>query len=231
MTQITIIEINADHCTLQNLTIKTTMGSVTTRGILINSSNNNIQNTNIISLSEGINLSKLAKRNNINNNYVYNNQYGIKTWGSSYNSITNNTIQFNAQYAMLLEADSDYNILAHNDVIDNDIGIRIRGSVSNRIFNNCFMNNRQYGLYFCCGAFKNIIYLNSFRNKGYRHMLEDPNLANFWYKNSTGGNYYDDYNGSDINKDGFGDTPYEISTGDQDIYPLMTPPFNVPCDQ
>jgi hypothetical protein len=37
-----------------------------------------------------------------------------------------------------------------------------------------------------------------------------------------GGNYWDDYTGKDNNTDGIGDTPYNISGGDnQDVYPLI----------
>lgn len=39
-----------------------------------------------------------------------------------------------------------------------------------------------------------------------------------------GGNYWDDYNGADINDDGIGDIPYNISGGENlDLYPFMEP--------
>jgi nitrous oxidase accessory protein NosD len=57
-------------------------------------------------------------------------------------------------------------------------------------------------------------------------------LHNIWYASPNGpGNYWDDYNGSDENHDGIGDTPYEIyGAGNQDLYPLMTPPLDAPCN-
>jgi nitrous oxidase accessory protein len=42
------------------------------------------------------------------------------------------------------------------------------------------------------------------------------------WNNSTTGNYWSDYNGTDANNDGIGDTPYIIDQKNQDNYPLMT---------
>jgi hypothetical protein len=37
------------------------------------------------------------------------------------------------------------------------------------------------------------------------------------------GNYWSDYNDTDLNGDGIGDTPYIIDTNNTDRYPLMSP--------
>lgn len=45
--------------------------------------------------------------------------------------------------------------------------------------------------------------------------------VNIW-DNGTTGNYWSNYNGTDNNGDGIGDTPYVIDHNNQDNYPLMT---------
>jgi hypothetical protein len=53
-------------------------------------------------------------------------------------------------------------------------------------------------------------------------------LVNFW-DNGKEGNYWEDYNGTDANRDGIGDAPYVIDADNVDRYPLMFP-YNVEND-
>jgi hypothetical protein len=86
------------------------------------------------------------------------------------------------------------------------------GSSNNKIFQNNFVNNNRPA-----GA-------ASFNSQS---------SGNSW-DNGQKGNFWDDYNGTDTNGDGIGDTPYEIYTKNRsgtlfpkntDLYPLMAP-FN-----
>jgi nitrous oxidase accessory protein NosD len=45
------------------------------------------------------------------------------------------------------------------------------------------------------------------------------------------GNYWSDYTGTDSNGDGIGDTPYIIDEKNQDRYPLMAPPVELPIKE
>ncbi|MCL4429662.1 MAG: hypothetical protein M1167_02805 [Chloroflexi bacterium] len=66
----------------------------------------------------------------------------------------------------------------------------------------------------------NFIYHNNFLNFAWNRTLSMP--SNFWSSNNRG-NYWADYNGSDANHDGVGDTPYIIDKTNIDNYPLMVP--------
>ena len=48
-----------------------------------------------------------------------------------------------------------------------------------------------------------------------------PGYPNFW-DNGCEGNFWSNYNGTDLNRDGIGDTPYIIEANNTDRYPLMS---------
>jgi nitrous oxidase accessory protein NosD len=51
------------------------------------------------------------------------------------------------------------------------------------------------------------------------HTIQHKNI----WDNGTAGNYWNDYTGTDNNNDGIGDTPYQVTSDDNDNYPLITP--------
>ena len=89
----------------------------------------------------------------------------------------------------------------------------IRNSNSSTIIRNNFANTVDVG-----NGFSNTFFENNFTvNKA---ILSGK--ANFW-DNGSVGNYWSDYNGTDADGDGIGDTPYVINAGNQDNYPLVKP--------
>ena len=253
--QVSIININAANCSLENLHITLSnksrfissgethsccgqpAGPVSTTiflagGISINSNNNTITNTIITNVSEGIQLSAHSESNTIIHNEIKNNQIGIETSNSVNNTISHNILSNNQQYNIYLSTDSDTNKVSFNIIETSTYGIRIKGSQHNNVYKNCIKNN-DIGIYCCCDAKSNYIYNNTLLNNFLRNAEENEGLTNIWYDYPNGtGNYWDNYTGSDENHDGIGDVPYEIyNAGNRDIYPLMTPPLDVPCNQ
>jgi hypothetical protein len=66
----------------------------------------------------------------------------------------------------------------------------------------------------------NTFFLNSFINNTSQAVM-DTRSINSWDKDNKG-NYWSNYNGTDVDGDGIGDSPYIIDMNNQDNYPLMS---------
>ena len=183
-------------------------------------SDNNLISDNIIGPNGnyGLYLYQQSKNNTIINNIITENRFGMYLNYANENNISSNTFSLNADNGIYLGSQSRDNLISKNVITKNKQGTRIKGSEDNKVTQNLFINNNR-GMYFCCGARNNIVFLNDFINNS-EWNGNDGNI-NKWDYNKLG-NYWDDYNGSDSNGDGIGDTPYEISINDKrDNYPLM----------
>ena len=104
---------------------------------------------------------------------------------------------------------SSNNTVTNNNASDSWGGIYLSFSSSNKIYLNNFINNT------------NSAYSYSSTNI-WNSAEEITYVYNGTAHTNYTGNYWDDYNGTDDNKDGIGDTPYSIDS-DNDTYPLMLP--------
>lgn len=216
-----IVLITADNCTINGFKIINSNDSSNTMGISIESSNNVISTNTILNATKGVYIGRDSGNNNVLGNNISHNQYGINIEYSDGNNISKNNISLNSLYDMYIYS-SNNNIVTGNIISDGDYGIRIKGSKNNEIFRNLIINN-QRGLYFCCGARNNIMYYNTFKqNSEYNAYDSLGNQCN----NGSVGNYWDDYTEKypdAIELDGIWNTPYNISGGNQDKYPLVNP--------
>ncbi|MDG6223533.1 MAG: hypothetical protein QCH99_09780 [Candidatus Bathyarchaeota archaeon] len=113
------------------------------------------------------------------------------------------------------------NTIIGNYIVNCFIGINVVGSPNDFLIkNNTFVNNVNPISIAYSGGIQ-VITENSFI---------DGNFIIVWLspEPDVDRNYWSDYNGSDENNDGIGDTPYVITTspedyGDADNYPLMEP--------
>tara|TARA_R110002049_G_scaffold226027_1_gene398053 strand:- start:2331 stop:3566 length:1236 start_codon:yes stop_codon:yes gene_type:complete len=138
------------------------------------------------------------------NNTFENNGAGVAVMFSKKIKMLNNTFKENwgtASYGMLLKEINDAEIIG-NTFKENTIGINIEGS--NRIIykNNNFMNNgwaiKVRGACYTNQFIENNFLYNSF-DIAYNSKVND---------NVFDGNYWSNYTGYDLDKDGVGDIPY-----------------------
>jgi parallel beta-helix repeat protein len=148
-------------------------------------------------------------------NTIYTSKRGIQFISSNNLTISGNTIHSNSNTGLHLADSCENNEIFNNDIYLNGHGLVILNSNHNTIYNNNFFDNT---------------------NVNAQEYASDPNdptlsvlLDNSWDFNSNG-NYWDDYDGIDVDEDDIGDTPYNISVAlssqkewNQDRFPLMSP--------
>jgi len=209
-----------------------------------------IQNNTFTDLNTDIGVPAVKLRGSqitFQNNTITGRSYGVELAGSS-NVISDNTIGGTSQSIMLKGTDS--NIISRNNLTgdiyivgcsnstffgNNFNGVRMLVGSNNTFFGNYLKNNRiYYTLEFDSGSTNNTFYGNLFAvNFTVRFSDSGP----IFWDNGTIGNYWSEYNGTDINQDGIGDSPYLVTgvkwdkevrgdvtfVGGQDNFPLMNP--------
>jgi parallel beta-helix repeat protein len=177
------------------------------RGIdLSHRSNVTIKNTQMISFHRGIYLDGSLNNNIIGNNII-DSLTGIDVHRSSNdNNISGNNIEASIREGINLFMASNNSIIGNN-ITNNKVGIFFGGSPNNIIYRNSFINNTKQ--------------VSDFY---YEVFFGSPSV-NIW-DDGEEGNYWSNYNGTDNDKDGIGDTPYIIYANNTDNYPLMNPVVN-----
>jgi nitrous oxidase accessory protein len=144
-----------------------------------------------------------------NNNEYYKNEFktngaGVAVMFSKHIKMHHNTFHLNwgtASYGLLLKEINDANI--HDNVFEkNTIGINIDGCNRISYKNNHFIRNG-WALKFTGGCYSNVFEFNNFMHNAF-DLSYNSRLNN----NKFEANYWSDYTGYDLNKDGIGDVPF-----------------------
>ncbi len=190
-----IIVINTERCNIKGFTIRNSGPS-----------------------HSGIDLK--APYNNISDNIIKNNHYGIYSRDFDSNYVCKNIFEYNDEYGIYLQS-SNSNWILKNIFKNNDCAMRVKARY-NVITENLFENNSQ-GLYFCCFAERNQVYRNNFINNTESQAIDNVDGATWYNVEEKQGNYWDDYTGKDIDGDGIGETSYNVNFQgtEQDRYPLV----------
>jgi nitrous oxidase accessory protein len=227
----TIIEgqvtINQSNAAIVGFTIQHTSG-VTTFAVDLYSTASycSISGNRIRENDNGVRII-FSPNNNITGNIIEYNTYnsvklsGGNAQGANYNKIQGNIIS-NSMGGIELTNDCSNNSITGNEISQcSDFGVNIVFAGSNVFSENNITNSG-------CGI-RNSGNMNAFLLNNFIDNTQQAN--NEYFEFPTGKwrisvgtwneNYWSDYNGTDANADGIGDTPYVIDANNKDNYPLM----------
>jgi len=178
-----------------------------------------------------------SSENIISGNIVNNNtQWGLGVYLSYNNSLIDNFAQYNiGLYGGIMVAESDYTLVENNQVLDNNLaGIYFWGHGDDSIVRGNVIRDNINGIYLEPNSDDNLFYENFFIGNDYH--VEGLGINNDW-NNTIIGNYWDNYTGPDLDHNGIGDIPHDITLSPlrQDFLPIVDdqPPtvtINSPSD-
>ena len=189
---------------------------------LENRFNVTIKNIQITASDEGIRIMGNCKNNTISGNNITDISGGNAIWvtfGASDTTISGNNITGNGAGVYVYM--SGGTTISENNIEANSMGIWLSGS-NNRIIGNTIVNNG-VGVSDLTGV--NYVQHNNFVNNSASAGVNEASFTVSTWDDGypSGGNYWSNYNGTDNNEDGIGDTPYIIDENNQDNYPFMNP--------
>ncbi|PCH54177.1 MAG: nitrous oxide reductase [Flavobacteriaceae bacterium] len=145
-----------------------------------------------------------SNNNQYTGNEFKNNGAGVAVMFSKYIIMRNNVFHYNwgmASYGLLLKEIYDAQI-ENNTFEENTIGINIENCSRMDYTKNKFIRNG-WALKFSGGCYKNV-----FENNNFMYNAFDLSYNSQLNNNRFEKNYWSDYTGYDLDKDGIGDVPY-----------------------
>ncbi|UCB60588.1 MAG: right-handed parallel beta-helix repeat-containing protein [Candidatus Bathyarchaeota archaeon] len=201
---------------------------------LRNSSDNTLSgNTITNNNNSGVYLNS-APHNVFSQNNLANNNDGFLLEYSPYNTLNTNIMAGNDHSGAYFFSAS-HSIISENNLANNVRGIVFEQSSNNTFSGNTLVDNQQGVAYYNSPNNRNY-YNNFIDNAEQVNTYESPNIWDDGYP--SGGNYWSDYNGTDLQSgpyqnetgnDGIGDTVYFINASNTDNHPLtgMFQSFNI----
>ena len=197
-------------------------------GVSLDGSNNNTITGNTFSGNLYAVNATNSKYNLVARNIGASNTVGVQLWNALYNVVANNS--FNHGETGLYMYKGTGNLLVRNIAVKNsEIGVDIVNSTGNTIIENSLEINRfgidmqfsQGNTFYHNNVVSNTLYQVNFVNQQDRAFTVWDNGTASCSSCVKGGNYWDDYKGTDNNRDGIGDTG--LPADGVDNYPLMSP--------
>jgi len=168
---------------------------------VVNSNNVQIANLSLSGNGDGL-LIAFSPNTLIENVEATHNYYGISLMCSPETTVKHCNFSYNNCGLFLYY--SDHVNIQENNISHNGEGIFLVHS------NYCLINHNNF--------IENYRYYQAWVDRSHSH-----------WDDGCEGNYWSDYNGTDSDRDGIGDTPYVVDENNQDNYPLMNLYWN-PAD-
>jgi parallel beta-helix repeat protein len=217
-----------DSSSNNSVTGNNASATFTNRGIYLYSSSNNTVSWNDASVNGvGIDLDH-SLGNIVRENNATENADGILLGPYS----SNNTVSGNDATGDIIGiwVNSNNNTVSGNNATANYYGIELDSSLDNTIIGNTLAANTYAGIRLYASS-NNTMYHNDFIENVAQASVDPTSVGNAWNDDyPSGGNYWSDYNGTDLysgpyqnvtGSDGTGDVPYVIDANDTDYYPLI----------
>lgn len=174
-------------------------------GIYLEFSDHIVINDNLSSNNLRYGLHFMFSNNDVySNNTFEDNGAGVAVMFSKHIKMTDNLFRKNwgpSAYGMLLKEIGDAEIIG-NTFEENTIGIKIEGSNRiNYMYNDFIHNGWAVKVLGAC-------YANTFENNNFLYNSFDISYNSKLNDNKIVSNYWSDYTGYDLNRDGVGDVPY-----------------------
>jgi parallel beta-helix repeat protein len=132
--------------------------------------------------------------------------------------ITVQNLDLNNNGQGLLLASTAESSITQNSITANIHGIYMCGSANNTVAGNNITRNLANGIYLYHSQNNTFFHNNFINNTTPVYDVGEP--SNSW-DNGTEGNHWSNYNGTDTDGDGIGDTPHVLDGNNQDNHPLV----------
>jgi parallel beta-helix repeat protein len=211
-----------------NVTIKNTRVAGWNYGVHVysRSSGNTIRDSNLTNNDPRAIFISNSSDNTVRDNLIVNNSDGIFLWLTNNTLMTENKVSGNGQDGISIGYLSFNNVINNNTLSDNgyagvSLGYETLAPTNNVITYNNIANNSYAGIHLDHMSGNTLHHNNLIDNE---RQVVTVGATNTWDNGYlSGGNYWSNYTGADLNGDGIGDTPYIIDADNQDNYPFMNP--------